>query len=944
MRFNAVIHTHLKGSLAMRNKFTPQRSLLSSCILAGSLALLSACGGGGADSGGPPATPVTITTQPTDQAATAGANVVFTAAATGESLTYQWQTSTDGGANWRNVAGASAATLELTVVLASQNGTKFRALVTAASGASATSTAVTLTVTPLAAEPSILSQPTGVSVTAGSPASFSVLADGATALSYQWQRDGADIPGATSATYTLASTTASDDGASFRVLIRNSASTVTSDSARLRIEASVALPTIVTQPQSLTGTEGSPVVLSVVAEGSGPFSYQWRKNGVAIPGATLNTYTSPALAVADSGAAYTVVVSNGAGSVTSAAATLTVKHLPAEWLAQPAAASVAQGATATFTAAASGSQPIRYQWQRNGADIAGATSESYTTPASALADDGAMYTVVVSNPANSITSIPVRLTVVPAAVAPTIATGPASISVSQGQTATFSAVAAGTGPFSYQWLRNGVAISGATAASYTTGATTSADNAARFSLRVTNAVSSATSAEAVLTVNAATGGLVGRKWATGQLLDQTDNEVLTGKAAIADNGTVTMAYMQYNGSRWQLFATRGVSNGTGTAPTWTTPAPIDMLGSERYFAGSRYDYFFGVAGSPNGNAVAYWTFSAPCTTTTYRTRPGDCQYVFTSRYLVTTGAWEAPVNAGGFPGDPSDVQINDRGDIAFAAVGGTPATSYPYYVRQAAVAWRAAGDGGFRTQLLTGPVSKHAMAMDNSGNLLVGAELNQNATTDAAAYRGTLAGGFGSAQVLDTRGAAVSSVRPLMGTGGQQMLVWQQNNGSLSSVYAATSSNAASAFAVQDLGITGWQYMHALDSGQMLLVDQRNLKRYRWTAGTWGSAETIPNWQSGFFSGCITARNGDGLCVGNNGSWQSYDATRNVMVQVRSSTSPGDAWVLGFSKSTPFGTPLLSASGVGFISGLYEYDVLPTVTVPAGDGRNVTNLWGFFLK
>lgn len=91
----------------------------------------------------------------------------------------------------------------------------------------------------------------------------------------------------------------------------------------------------------------------------------------------------------------------------------------------------------------------------------------------------------------------------PAAVAPAITTQPAAQTVAAGQTATFTVAASGTAPITYQWQKSGASISGATAASHTTLATTTADNGALFAAVVTNAAGSATSSAAKLTVTAA---------------------------------------------------------------------------------------------------------------------------------------------------------------------------------------------------------------------------------------------------------------------------------------------------------------------------------------------------------------------------------------------------------------------------------------------------------
>jgi PQQ-like domain len=92
----------------------------------------------------------------------------------------------------------------------------------------------------------------------------------------------------------------------------------------------------------------------------------------------------------------------------------------------------------------------------------------------------------------------------PTPVAPSITTQPAAQSVIAGQTATFSVVAAGTAPLTYQWQKNGTAISGATASSYTTPSTSATDNGATFEVTVTNSVGSITSKSATLTVGAST--------------------------------------------------------------------------------------------------------------------------------------------------------------------------------------------------------------------------------------------------------------------------------------------------------------------------------------------------------------------------------------------------------------------------------------------------------
>lgn len=169
---------------------------------------------------------------------------------------------------------------------------------------------------------------------------------------------------------------------------------------------------------------------------------------------------------------------------------------------QPADQSVPAGQAATFTVVAMGTSPLNYQWQKNGSSITGATSASYTTPATTVGDNGSQFKVAVSNSAGAVTSNIALLTVLlPSVLPPSITTQPASQIVNVGQTVTFAVAASGTAPLSYQWSENGAPISGATSASYTTPPTTELDNGAQFQVVVSNSAGSVVSTAATLGVN-----------------------------------------------------------------------------------------------------------------------------------------------------------------------------------------------------------------------------------------------------------------------------------------------------------------------------------------------------------------------------------------------------------------------------------------------------------
>ena len=175
---------------------------------------------------------------------------------------------------------------------------------------------------------------------------------------------------------------------------------------------------------------------------------------------------------------------------------------------QPSDQAVQVGQTATFAVVATGSAPLTYQWQKNGVAINAATSPSYTTAPTTIGDDGSQFRVVASNSAGTATSNVAILNVTSASVEPpAITTQPSGEVVNVGQTATFTVVASGTAPLSYQWSENGGTISGATSASFTTPPATELDNGAQFQVVVSNLAGNATSNPATLGVNSLTSSL-----------------------------------------------------------------------------------------------------------------------------------------------------------------------------------------------------------------------------------------------------------------------------------------------------------------------------------------------------------------------------------------------------------------------------------------------------
>lgn len=280
-------------------------------------------------------------------------------------------------------------------------------------------------------------------------------------LKYQWLRDGQPISGANDSLYALVSVSNGDDHARFsvRVSVQDGLKvlhSMTSPSVQLQVRQPVE---ITAQPESVSVDLNTSILLSVAASGS-ELTYQWRKDGIVITG---EKKASLLLKVSETSAGfYDVIVGNAVNSVTSKPAKVDVR-IPARITIQPVSKTVNRFGLVQFRVDAEGSDPLRFQWRKDGvvlADVTGIGGADTATISIASADysNEGDYDVVVSNKigtpkVSSVANLSISDNV-------KILTQPFDQTLLSGGSASFRVSVEGKG-LRYQWRRNGEALVGA---------------------------------------------------------------------------------------------------------------------------------------------------------------------------------------------------------------------------------------------------------------------------------------------------------------------------------------------------------------------------------------------------------------------------------------------------------------------------------------------------
>jgi len=320
----------------------------------------------------------------------------------------------------------------------------------------------------------ITDQPDNVSIVANgtNDATFTLVASGLSAPTYQWQRNisgtwtnltnAGRISGVNLATLTVSNVESGDNGFQFRCVVSNlkaggsSWPDTTSSTATLTVVTAPSIISTNVAPGSYTlyyGSYNSQVLqLSVTsASGTAPLTYQWYKNAFSLGtanGANTNTFTKTI--TASDGGSYVCVVSNAYGSATTGVFSISAVNGVPSITVQPQNQAVNNNASATFSVSVSAAVSIGYQWKKNGSDIVGATSSSYTTGSLTTTNDTDTYFCNVYTNYGNVNSSTVSTKIKPYVTGGTVTTGPYYFTAGA-NVANFTVTAAGSPTLSYAW-------------------------------------------------------------------------------------------------------------------------------------------------------------------------------------------------------------------------------------------------------------------------------------------------------------------------------------------------------------------------------------------------------------------------------------------------------------------------------------------------------------
>ena len=303
--------------------------------------------------------------------------------------------------------------------------------------------------------PNFAQQPQNVTPRPGQSVAFVAQVTGIAPITYQWQYEGLDIPGATNNFLNIPTAQTTNAGA-YTITASNPFGSVTSSTAYLSLRAGSITPVVVTQSRNQTVLEGYSANFDVTATGLPLLRYQWQFRGTNLTDATNAAFTIFSARPEDAGD-YTVAITNRLGGVVGLPISLTVVSVPAIAV-QPVGTNAPLGSPVTLTVGAVGTPPLSYRWRRDGFNVPFATTNVLTLPSLQPGEVG-LYEVIVSNEAGAVLSSNVLVRIMGA---PTVGQPPVDQRANLGESAAFGVTADGDGPLFYQWRFSGVALAGQT--------------------------------------------------------------------------------------------------------------------------------------------------------------------------------------------------------------------------------------------------------------------------------------------------------------------------------------------------------------------------------------------------------------------------------------------------------------------------------------------------
>jgi hypothetical protein len=337
------------------------------------------------------------------------------------------------------------------------------------------------------APPTVVEQPVGLTAYVGDAAALRPVIAGTAPIRYQWNRDNVALAGATNATLAIA-TAALTDTALYDLVATNDYGSV---------RTGTVLVYVTKRPQTLTFNaptsalvSGTSVTLTATSSLNLPVTFTLVSGAAVLNGTALTGSGGPV-----------VIRASQAGNDSIAAAdsldrtfVFASGNLAPFITSPPVDLTATGGTTVTLRTAAIGTPAPAYQWAKDGAPVAGATNPSLVLPTVTLADTG-RYAVTATNALGSASASAVLTVRTP----PTVTEAPANQTVFAGDNVRLAVTVSAFPAPTYQWRRNGTAVSGATNASLALNAIRATD-AGRYDVVVTNALGTVTTTPATLTV------------------------------------------------------------------------------------------------------------------------------------------------------------------------------------------------------------------------------------------------------------------------------------------------------------------------------------------------------------------------------------------------------------------------------------------------------------